>query len=166
MRSIQTHLLAPRDRDAVLAFLGEDARDNLMLLDVVARLGDTPAPGEMRAHLFEDLEGKRTHNNIAPRVICTQRGGKVPGKPVGIVGSFLNFETELGAVPDKVEHLLDGRHGGGGCAMFALKQALQFGECALCYRNRLSLIGCHRRFVNHRDSFVSGKMNVQFNADQ
>jgi predicted GNAT family acetyltransferase len=51
MRSIQTHLLAPREREAVLAFLAEDARDNLMLLDVVARLGDTPAPGEMRAQV-------------------------------------------------------------------------------------------------------------------
>lgn len=51
MRSIQTHLLAPREREAVLAFLGEDARANLMLLDVVARLGEAPAPGEMRAQV-------------------------------------------------------------------------------------------------------------------
>jgi RimJ/RimL family protein N-acetyltransferase len=51
MRSVQTHLLAPRERDPVLAFLGEDARANLMLMDVVARLGDVPAPGEMRAQV-------------------------------------------------------------------------------------------------------------------
>lgn len=51
MRSIETHLLVPQEREEVLAFLARDPRENLMLTDLVARIGEAPAPGEMRAQV-------------------------------------------------------------------------------------------------------------------
>jgi RimJ/RimL family protein N-acetyltransferase len=46
-----------RDRESALAHLRPHARDNLFLFDLVAQLGQTPAPGEARAELvgaFDD----------------------------------------------------------------------------------------------------------------
>jgi len=48
-RSVEARLLEQRERDAVLAHLASDARMNLLLMDLVARLGSAPAPGEARA---------------------------------------------------------------------------------------------------------------------
>jgi ribosomal protein S18 acetylase RimI-like enzyme len=67
MRSIQTRLLAPHEREPVLAFLGEDSRANLMLMDVVARLGEPPAPGEMRAQVAVATRGGELVGVVALR---------------------------------------------------------------------------------------------------
>lgn len=49
LRSVEAHLLERRERGAVLAHLASDARTNLLLMDLVARLGSAPMPGETRA---------------------------------------------------------------------------------------------------------------------
>jgi predicted GNAT family acetyltransferase len=51
MRSTQTRLLTPGERADVLAYLAHDAHVNLMLMDLVARVGEAPSPGEMRAQV-------------------------------------------------------------------------------------------------------------------
>jgi RimJ/RimL family protein N-acetyltransferase len=48
-RSVEAHLLENCERDAILAYLASDVRTNLFLMDLVARLGSAPAPGETRA---------------------------------------------------------------------------------------------------------------------
>jgi RimJ/RimL family protein N-acetyltransferase len=48
-RSVEARLLDHRERDTILAHLASDARMNLLLMDLVARLGSAPAPGEARA---------------------------------------------------------------------------------------------------------------------
>jgi ribosomal protein S18 acetylase RimI-like enzyme len=47
----KARLLDPGDRGPVLAYLARDARENLYLLDLTARLADPPAPGEMRTEI-------------------------------------------------------------------------------------------------------------------
>jgi ribosomal protein S18 acetylase RimI-like enzyme len=51
MRSTESRLLAPHERDRVLEYLSRDARANLLLIDMVSKLGDPPAPGEMRCQV-------------------------------------------------------------------------------------------------------------------
>lgn len=77
MGSIQTQLLTARERDAVLAFLGEEARANLMLLDVVARLGEPAAPGEMRAQVAVATRDGRLVGVVAlrPSIVFDARIG-------------------------------------------------------------------------------------------
>lgn len=48
-RSIEARLLSPHEREAALAYLALDAQANLLLIDLVARLGQAPSPGEMRS---------------------------------------------------------------------------------------------------------------------
>jgi ribosomal protein S18 acetylase RimI-like enzyme len=50
-RSVEAQLLETHERDEVLAYLASDGRANLFLMDVVARLGSAPAPGEARAEV-------------------------------------------------------------------------------------------------------------------
>jgi len=49
--SIEARLAAPRDLEAVQCHLARDARANLLLIDLVARLGQPPSPGEMRTQV-------------------------------------------------------------------------------------------------------------------
>lgn len=67
MRSIHTHLLVPEEREEVLAFLTADTRENLMLMDLVARLGEVPAPGEMRAQVAVATRGSELVGVVALR---------------------------------------------------------------------------------------------------
>lgn len=67
MRSIHTHLLVPEEREEVLAFLTADTRENLMLMDLVARLGEVPAPGEMRAQVAVATRGGELVGVVALR---------------------------------------------------------------------------------------------------
>lgn len=67
MRSIHTHLLVPEEREEVLAFLAADTRENLMLMDLVARLGEVPAPGEMRAQVAVATRGSELVGVVALR---------------------------------------------------------------------------------------------------
>jgi ribosomal protein S18 acetylase RimI-like enzyme len=48
---VKARLIDPGDRGPVLAYLARDARENLYLLDLAARLADPPAPGEMRTEI-------------------------------------------------------------------------------------------------------------------
>jgi len=59
MRPIEARLLEPSDLDAVQQHLARDARANLLLIDLVARLGQPPAPGEMRSQVaIAEQEGE------------------------------------------------------------------------------------------------------------
>ncbi|HXH28902.1 MAG TPA: hypothetical protein VNL37_07645, partial [Candidatus Polarisedimenticolia bacterium] len=51
MSKVEARLLSSSERDEALAYLLEDARANLLLIDLVARLGKPPAPGEMRSQV-------------------------------------------------------------------------------------------------------------------
>lgn len=51
MRAVVARLLHPHEREAVLAHLAPEARDNLLLMELVARLGESPAPGELHAQV-------------------------------------------------------------------------------------------------------------------
>jgi len=48
-RSVEAHLFENHERDAILAYLVSDVRTNLFLMDLVARSGSAPFPGETRA---------------------------------------------------------------------------------------------------------------------
>jgi ribosomal protein S18 acetylase RimI-like enzyme len=85
MRSIQTRQLAPGEREDVLAYLAVDARANLMLMDLVARVGEPPAPGEMRA-----------------QVVVAVRGDELLG--VGALRPSVVFDAQIG--PEATEALL------------------------------------------------------------
>ena len=47
-RSVEVHIFENCKRDAILAYLASDVRTNLFLMDLVARSGSAPAPGETR----------------------------------------------------------------------------------------------------------------------
>ena len=51
MSAIEARLLAPHEREVVLEHLAKDARANLLLIDLVAKLGQPPAAGEMRSQV-------------------------------------------------------------------------------------------------------------------
>lgn len=51
MRHVEARLVVPRDLEAVHECLALDARANLLLIELVARLGQPPAPGEMRSQV-------------------------------------------------------------------------------------------------------------------
>ncbi len=51
MRSTEARLLSPHERETALGYLAEDPRANLLLIDLVARLGHAPSPGEMRSQV-------------------------------------------------------------------------------------------------------------------
>lgn len=48
---IEARLLAPHEREVVLDHLAKDARANLLLIDLVAKLGQAPSAGEMRSQV-------------------------------------------------------------------------------------------------------------------
>jgi predicted GNAT family acetyltransferase len=50
-RSVEARYLEDCARDDALAYLASDARSNLFLLDLVARFGAAPAPGETRTEI-------------------------------------------------------------------------------------------------------------------
>ena len=50
-RDVSVQLVGGEDRDAVVAHLSRNPLANLLLLDVAARLGSAPAPGEMRGQV-------------------------------------------------------------------------------------------------------------------
>jgi RimJ/RimL family protein N-acetyltransferase len=49
--AVESRLIGPADREAALHFLSRDAVANLFLLDLAARLGTPPAPGENRTRI-------------------------------------------------------------------------------------------------------------------
>ena len=51
MRSTEARLLGSHERDEVIEHLARDARANLLLIDMVAKLGQPPAPGEIRTQV-------------------------------------------------------------------------------------------------------------------
>lgn len=66
-RSIETRLLTPHDREAALAYLTRDARVNLLLIDLVARLGQAASPGEMRSQIAIATRGGEIRGIVALR---------------------------------------------------------------------------------------------------
>lgn len=77
MRSIEAQLLSSSERDEALAYLLEDARANLLLIDLVARLGKAPAPGEMRSQVAWACQGGEIRGIAAlhPTVVLDTRMG-------------------------------------------------------------------------------------------
>jgi predicted GNAT family acetyltransferase len=67
MRSIEARLLSRHERGAVLDYLAQDARANLLLIDVVARLGEAPSPGEMRSQVAVATRGGEIAGVVALR---------------------------------------------------------------------------------------------------
>jgi ribosomal protein S18 acetylase RimI-like enzyme len=57
MLQLEAHFLEPGERNAVLEHLAKDVRANLMLLDLVTRVTDSPAPGEMRTQVAVATSG-------------------------------------------------------------------------------------------------------------
>jgi RimJ/RimL family protein N-acetyltransferase len=84
-RSVEARLLERRERDVVLAHLTSDVRTNLFLMDLVARLGSAPAPGETRT-----------------AVAVASRAGEVVG--VAALRPSVVFDAAIGA--EAVEALL------------------------------------------------------------
>ena len=50
-RSVDARYLEDCARDDALAYLASDAQSNLFLMDLVARFGGSPAPGEARTEI-------------------------------------------------------------------------------------------------------------------
>lgn len=83
-RPIDARLLAPAERAEVLAYLGRSARDNLILLDLVERLGSQPAAGE-----------------LAPQLAVARRGGEI----VAVAALRPSAVLDAQALPEAVERL-------------------------------------------------------------
>lgn len=66
-RSFEARLLAPQERGPVLEHLAQDARANLLLIDLVARHGQEPAPGEMRSQVVLATRGGEIRGVVAMR---------------------------------------------------------------------------------------------------
>lgn len=75
MRRVEARLLSSSERDEALAYLLEDARQNLLLIDLVARLGKPAAPGEMRSQIAIASQGGEIRGIAAlhPTVVLDTR---------------------------------------------------------------------------------------------
>lgn len=58
-RAVTARLVRRPDRASVLAYLAGDPLANLFLLDLASRLGDPPAPGELRTEMAAALNGSQ-----------------------------------------------------------------------------------------------------------
>jgi ribosomal protein S18 acetylase RimI-like enzyme len=67
MRSIEARLLSRHERGPVLEYLAGDARANLLLIDLVARLSEAPSPGEMRSQVAVATRGGEIAGVVALR---------------------------------------------------------------------------------------------------
>ncbi len=64
---MKASLLRPADRNAALARIRPRARENLWLLDLVAGLGEAPAPGEAPAEVVGVFQGRALRGLVALR---------------------------------------------------------------------------------------------------
>ena len=67
MRSTEARLLSPHERETALGYLAADSRANLLLIDLVARLGHAPSPGEMRSEVVIATRGGEIRGIVALR---------------------------------------------------------------------------------------------------
>ena len=84
-RDVSAQLVGDADRDAVVAYLSRNPLANLLLLDVAARLGSTPAPGEMSG-----------------QVAVARRNGAI----IGVAGLRPSVAFDAAITPEAVEALL------------------------------------------------------------
>jgi len=84
-RSIDARLLQPAERSEVVEYLGRSARDNLLLIDLVARLGHDPAPSE-----------------LAPQVAVARRAGEI----VGVAALRPSAVLDAQVLPEALEELV------------------------------------------------------------
>ncbi len=83
-RDDSAQLVGDADRDAVVSYLACNPLGNLLLLDVAARLGSAPAPGEMRA-----------------QVAVARRDGAI----IGVAGLRPSVAFDAAIMPEAVEAL-------------------------------------------------------------
>lgn len=83
-RDVSVQLVGDADRDAVVAYLSQYPLSNLLLLDVAARLGAAPAPGEMRG-----------------QVAVAQRNGAI----IGVAGLRPSVAFDSAIAPEALEAL-------------------------------------------------------------
>jgi ribosomal protein S18 acetylase RimI-like enzyme len=84
-RSIDARLLQPAERSEVVEYLARSARDNLLLLDLVARLGRDPSPAE-----------------LAPQVAVARRAGEIVGVAALRPSAVLDAQVQLEALEELV----------------------------------------------------------------
>ena len=84
-RSLEARLLEHHERDAVLDHLRSEPRTNLFLMDLVARFGSAPSPGETRAE-----------------VAVVRRAGEI----VGVAALRPTIVLDAGIGPEAIEALL------------------------------------------------------------
>jgi ribosomal protein S18 acetylase RimI-like enzyme len=82
-RSVAARLLAPEERAEVFAYLSRHPRDNLLLLDLVERLG-AHGPGE-----------------LAPQLAVARRGGEI----VGVAALRPSAVLDAQALPEALEQM-------------------------------------------------------------
>lgn len=79
-RSIDARLLQPAERGEVVEYLAQSPRDNLLLLDLVARLGHDPAPSE-----------------LTPQIGVARRAGEIVGvaalRPSAVLDALVQPEA-------------------------------------------------------------------------
>lgn len=83
-RPIDAQLLEPAQRAEVLEYLSHDARDNLLLLDLVARMGDAPSPAE-----------------LTPQIAVARRSGEI----VGVAALRPSAVLDARVLPEALERL-------------------------------------------------------------
>jgi ribosomal protein S18 acetylase RimI-like enzyme len=66
-RALEVRTPAPDEREAILAHLGARPQDNLFLIDLVARGGGAPAPGEMVTEIAAAFRGGEVVGVVALR---------------------------------------------------------------------------------------------------
>ena len=84
-RDVSAQLVGDADRSAVVDYLSRNSLANLLLLDVVVRLGSAPAPGEMSG-----------------QVVVARRNGAV----IGVAGLRPSVAFDAAITPEAIEALL------------------------------------------------------------
>jgi len=90
--SLKAHLVRRAEREAVVEHLALDAPGNLLLLDLAARLGSAPAPGELRTEIAVARRGRGIAGvvGLRPSVVFDT------GADEAAVEAFLPFLETLG----------------------------------------------------------------------
>ena len=103
---IEPRMIGLADREAAIRFLSRDALSNLFLLDLTARLGDPPEPGESQTEIVGAWRGGEIVGmaGLRPSVVFDAEAGTdvveaicpyLEGLSVALVKSFAPAVDEL-----------------------------------------------------------------------
>jgi RimJ/RimL family protein N-acetyltransferase len=92
-RRLTVRRLRPRERDAALARLAPEPRDNLLLLDAIHALGSAAVPGESRSDVIVALDGRAIAGVASLQPSLAVEAGADPD----VLTAFLPHLASIGA---------------------------------------------------------------------